>query len=60
MFNRSAMFFFRERTRNEYSGWWLLFKEGDFFREIEENIACMIINIQLRISHISTKTRIAT
>lgn len=25
----------------EFSSWWLLFKEGDFFREIEENIACM-------------------
>lgn len=41
----------------EFSSWWLLFKEGDFFREIED---AWIINIQLRISHISTKTRIAT
>lgn len=41
----------------EFSSWWLLFKEGDFFREIEEKFAC---NIQLRISHISTKTRNAT
>lgn len=25
----------------EFSGWWLLFKEGDFFREKEEKFACM-------------------
>lgn len=25
----------------EFSSWWFLFKEGDFFREIEENFVCM-------------------
>lgn len=25
----------------EFSSWWLLFKEGDFLREIEGKFACM-------------------